>query len=590
MTDIIQRLQVTARPNSYDPVTRTFTAVVATNDPVEKGTYLEVFDLDSIGLPNRLPLQADHSTSSRQTLGDLINFRMETLADGTRAMVADAQLSDGVHTQVFHDNLRSGKQHGLSIGLRPMKWRESIDPTTRKKTRTAIAGNWVEASFVVEPADPKAIVRNANMEPETNPAETETAGMTQAQLETICRAVNVPQDIADAVNASNAPDAEKMAIIRAAIPAQPVIRTAANHNDASLDNPAVLRRAAIEYFDAHNRGEAPTGQAIEVFANGERGLAERICRSNGINTTGLSDQEVNRRAVTTSDFPIIAGGTFNLAMRRELDTSAAPITALYGRDTVSTFNAETRALADWTSLAIADRLESGHYKHSFIHESGETVQATVMGGITSKSYELNINAGSRLGNDGAQFGKRLSAEIADRMTAYVEQDDHAGPKMSDNKSVFDASRGNIQAFTIDGQTEIAQVMAMRTTMAKRKGKGDVMIGVYPTHWMVHSDFEEQALRLLAAVQASAIADVNPLAGKLQVVVEPRLNDPSKSWLVADPSKMDGAVRVYLQGQEAPFTDSRINFETDAVQFKIRHPFGLGWLEWRSWTRLDHAAE
>ena len=52
--------------------------------------------------------------------------------------------------------------------------------------------------------------------------------------------------------------------------------------------------------------------------------------------------------------------------------------------------------------------------------------------------------------------------------------------------------------------------------------------------------------------------------------------------------MDGAMRVYLIGNEAPFTDSRQNFDTDNIDFKIRQDFGLGWSEWRSWTRLDHA--
>lgn len=215
------------------------------------------------------------------------------------------------------------------------------------------------------------------------------------------------------------------------------------------------------------------------------------------------------------------------------------------------------------------------------------MQVAVIGGITSKSYELTINAGSRLGNEGTQFGKRMAAEVADRQVIFLEQAGGAGPTMKDGTPVFHASRGNVETFTLDSSTEISQLMGFRADMAARKGAGNVMIGVYPATWLVHRDFEETALRLLSAVQASAVADVNPLAGKLQVVVEPRLGDPETSWLVAAPAKMDGAVRIFLQGQEAPFTESRIDFETDAVQFKIRHPFGLGWLEWRSWTRLDH---
>jgi hypothetical protein len=594
MTKPIHRFQAQARPNSFDPETRSFTVIVATSAPVDRGSYLEILDLASFGAegwPERLPLQTDHSASVRDTIGTLTNFRMETLEGGVAALVADGQLSSRADNEALAANLKDGVQTAFSISFSVSKWREGKDPATGRKVRTAVSGRLIEGSFVVDPADPLSKIRSTIMDPEEIIEETPPeARMTAEQWDTVCRAAGVPDAVREALRESDAPDADRTRLALAAVErGTPPVRTVRQHNDQTLDNPAVLRNAVIGFYDAVNRGEAPAGQAAEVFAQGERALAERLCRNAGISTVGLSDAEVIRRAATTSDFPIIAGGTFNLAMRRELDAAASPIAALFGRDTVSTFNAETRALADWTSLAIADKLEDGNYKHSFIHETGETVQVAVIGGITSKSYELTINAGSRLGNDGTQFGKRMSAEIADRQVAFVEQASAAGPTMKDGKAVFHADRGNIEDFSLDGSTEIKQLMGFRSGMAKRKGVGDVMIGVYPTHWLVHSDFEETALRIVAAVQASAIADVNPLAGKLQVVVEPRLSDEDTSWLVAAPAKMDGAVRVFLQGQEAPFTDSRINFDTDAVQFKIRHPFGLGWLEWRSWTRLDHAA-
>lgn len=407
---------------------------------------------------------------------------------------------------------------------------------------------------------------------------------------TICRAAGVPDAVRDSLAALDASDDVRLRMaLRAVERQQPVIQTTLAHNDNTLDNPAVLRGAVAGFYDAVNRGAAPEGPAAAVFAQGERALAERFCRAAGISTLGLSDAEVCRRAATTSDFALVAGGTFNLAMRREMEGAAAPVSALFGRETVATFNPETRAQVDWTTLAIADRAESGHYAHSYLSETGERMFVAVLGGITARSYELTVNAGGRLGNEGVQFGKRLAAEIADRQVAFVEQSAGAGPQMADGKPVFHASRGNIETLDLDG-SEISQLMTLRGDMAARKGAGGVMIGVYPTHWLVHRAFEETALRLLSAVQASAVGDVNPLAGRLQVVVEPRLTNPARSWLVAEPAKMDGAVRVFLQGQEAPFTDSRIDFETDAVQFKIRHPFGLGWLEWRSWTRLDHTAE
>ncbi|KAB0572622.1 HK97 family phage prohead protease [Brucella pituitosa] len=590
MTNLVRRFQAQSKPNSYDPETRSFTVVVATSAPVNCGNHFEVLDLASFGAtgwPESLPLQTDHSISVRDTVGILKNFRLETIEGDIQALIAEGRLSSRADNDALAANLKDGVQSSFSISFSVSKWRDSKDPATGRKIRTALSGKLIEGSFVVNPADPHSKIRSRPMDPED---VIEINRMSVEQWDTVCRAAGVPDAVREALRNSDAPDSERTALALAAVErSAPPVRTIRQHNDDTLDNPVVLRNAVVNFYDAVNRGEQPNGQAAEVFAQGERALAERLCRNAGITTIGLSDAEVVRRAATTSDFPLIAGGTFNLAMRRELDAAASPMAALFGRDSVSTFNAETRGLADWTSLAIADKLESGEYKHSFIHETGETVSVAVIGGITSKSYELTINAGSRLGNDGTQFGKRMAAEIADRQVAYVQQGSLSGPKMKDGQTVFHASRGNIVDFTLDSQTEVKQIMGARSAMAKRKGVGNVMIGVYPTHWLVHSDFEETALRLLASIQASAIADVNPLAGKLQVVVEPRLTDPDASWLVAAPSKMDGAVRVYLQGQEAPFTDSRIDFNTDAVQFKIRHPFGLGWLEWRSWTRLDHKA-
>jgi phage head maturation protease len=489
----VRRYQAQSRPNSYDPETRSFTVVVATNAPVDRGNFDEVLDLQSFGAtgwPETLPLQTDHSNSVRDTVGALTNFRFETLENGVTALVADGRLSSRADNEALAANLKDGVQTSFSISFSVSKWRDSKDPATGRKIRTALSGRLIEGSFVVNPADPLSKIRSRPMPQDIQDEEQETR-MSAEQWDTVCRAAGVPDAVREALRNSDASDADRTALALAAVERNaPPVRTIRQHNDQTLDNPIVLRDAVISFYDAVNRGEQPSGQAAEVFAQGERALAERLCRNAGIATAGLSDAEVVRRASTTSDFPIIAGGTFNLSMRRELDAASSPVAALFGRDTVSTFNAETRGLADWTSLAIADRLENGRYKHSFIHETGETVSVAVIGGITSKSYELTINAGSRLGNDGTQFGKRMAAEIADRQVAYVQQGNLSGPTMKDGKAVFHASRGNIVDLTLDGQSEVKQVMSARSAMAKRKGVGNVMIGVYPTHWLVHSDFED----------------------------------------------------------------------------------------------------
>lgn len=595
MTLKVHRFNAVARPNTFNPETRTFTVNVLTGGPVDRSSFIEVVDIDQFfarGLPASLPLQTDHSTSVRDTIGRLTNFRIEALADGVRALVADATLSTRADNDTIAANLKDGVQTGFSAGFTVSKWLDGKDAATGKKMRTAVAGRLLEGSLVVDPADPLSTVRTSTM-PQANPNPTDPGDNTpdpvvnDVQLRSLAKAAGVSEQVVDAVLATDTTTEQKMQTMLATLNAKPIVRTATAHNDETLDNPAVLRRAAIDAFDAMNRGEQPQGAAASVFADGEAAFARRLLRNAGENITGLSDDMVKRSAATTSDYAIIAGATFNLSMRREYEAHAAPVSALFGRSTVSSFNKETVGLVDWTTLAVADKVESGEYKYSFVDEGGETIFVHTIGGMTAISRELSINAGARLGNMGQKYGKRLAADIADRQVAFLVQSSFAGPKMADNVAVFHASRGNIETFAQDEALFVKQLMGFRSKMAKRKGKGDVMIGEYPTHWLVHSDYEETAVRVLAAVTASAIADVNPLAGKLQIVVEPRLTDVSKSWLAAEPSKMDGATRVYLQGHEAPFTDSRQNFSTDAIEFKIRQDFGLGWLEWRSWSRLDH---
>lgn len=90
----------------------------------------------------------------------------------------------------------------------------------------------------------------------------------------------------------------------------------------------------------------------------------------------MSDETVKRNAAATSDYAIIAGSAVNLAMRREFEAVRSPVAELFGRDTVATFNPEARALVDWTTLAMAPKLENGEYKSSYVAESGEEISVT----------------------------------------------------------------------------------------------------------------------------------------------------------------------------------------------------------------------
>jgi hypothetical protein len=72
--------------------------------------------------------------------------------------------------------------------------------------------------------------------------------------------------------------------------------------------------------------------------------------------------------------------------------------------------------------------------------------------------------------------------------------------------------------------------------------------------------------------ASQSSNINPFAGKLTVVAEPRLdaNSTTAWYLAASPDQVDIIVLATLEGENGPRVDSRVGFDVDGIEIKISH--------------------
>lgn len=581
MPDTVARA-ATVRPNSVDREGRTFDAVIATATPVRgRSGALEILDVAAIRTPESVPLQLDHRTDVRSAVGRIGSFRVEG-----DVLVGTARLSRAADVDPILDRLADGTIDAVSVGLVVDRWAESA--AGGQRSRTAIRSHLREVSLTNFPLDPNARIRSVPEQITNDPPAPE--GVTRAQrFRNMQRRLGLPVEFADeAIDAGwSDEDFNVRAVEQVDRRAPATIRTA--HNDATLDNPDVYRRAARDSILARMGGEAPEGAARELAALGWGEFHRQHLRRAGQSVAGLSEAEIIDRALTTSDMPIIAGQTAELSIRRQYEAQQSPLAVLFAPRTIDKFLPHTEAMTDWTSLATGIVGEHGEFQYSYVSESGETYTVHTRGGITALSRQLWHNGGGALANMAQSQGRRMAADVNDRRVAFLEGVAGAGPVLKDTNPFFFSGRGNIEDLdTTSVETVITDALAARSKMPQRKGAGDVMIGASPSMWVVHSDFEPTALRALASIAASDVAKTNPLAGKLQLVVEPRLSDPAKSYLAAAPAALDGFVQVGLSGQPGPVTESRWGFNVDAIEFKIRLDVGFGAVEWRSWTRLDHA--
>lgn len=579
MSALVFRLQ----PDSYDAEARTVEAVVATADFVlGRGGVFEKIDPAGMKL-HTVSVRRDHKSGVDDIIGIATNFRWE----GDK-LLATLKFASDPDAERIASRIREGVLKDVSIGFKVFEWRDGNHPSGRR-SRIAVRSEVIEISIVSDPADPNTGIRSM---PDDHSALDDRVKRNRNWRE-ICRRENLSQEFIDSVCDSDMTDDHFRMLVaegvrlRAGIASQVQSRS---HNDNTLDNPTVFRTAATDAVAAHISGNAPTdGPALPLFQLGWDGIVDEFLRRAGQPTTGDRATKVTR-ALSTSDLPLVSGPAVGQIFLPRYTANLSNTSGLFTPRALQDFNPARSVTVDWTPITPEEVGELGEFKHTYFDDRGELINLFTTGVILSYSRQLWINGLAGLNDTAQSLAMAMAAFVNDRRIALITQNTLAGPTMSDTVALFHNSRDSIEPLnTTSITTVITSILAARAKMTKRKGSGNVMIGAPAKYWLVPSEFEGTALQAVASISAAEAGHVNPLAGKLQVIAEPRLTSTTTSYLIADPAAMPGAVQAHLAGQPGPSIESRWGFEVDAVQFKIRQDVGFGFSEWRGWTRLDHAA-
>jgi hypothetical protein len=109
------------------------------------------------------------------------------------------------------------------------------------------------------------------------------------------------------------------------------------------------------------------------------------------------------------------------------------------------------------------------------------------------------------------------------------------------------------------------------------------LNITPTYLIVGPAKEVEAQQLLAGITANTSSAVNPFAGSLTLIVEPRIT--GNQWFLAtDPAAFDTIELDHLLGQEELFTDTRVGFDVDGVENKARLDVGAAIIDYRGFYK------
>lgn len=314
-------------------------------------------------------------------------------------------------------------------------------------------------------------------------------------------------------------------------------------------------------------------------------IANESLEQAGLNPRQMTRTARAQGALSTSDFPIILGNVASKVLADSYELAPRTFLPLGVRQTLPDFKDASHA-----GLGQASTLEKvgagGEYTSGVVGERGERYRLYKYGRIIPFTWEAIVNDDLRAFT---RVPALLAAAAAQKESDIFWATVTGNPQMSDGKNLFSADHRNQNSTSADITVE--SIGAARAAMRAQRDGGH-FLSANPRYLVVPTAMETEAEQFTAtAISPTESAKVNPFAGRLQVISEPRLDSSvlgggaTYAWyLWADPSQIDTIAYAYLQGEEGPQISTRQGFEIDGLQLKVRHVFAAAPLDWRGMYR------
>lgn len=298
----------------------------------------------------------------------------------------------------------------------------------------------------------------------------------------------------------------------------------------------------------------------------------------------LSVAEGVRMAMhSTSDFPRILEGAIGNAVARRMEQVQPAL--LRASHLIQANDYHAGALLGLSASGIPQEIgETGEIKHVTIDEIGEAKPVPRdFGSMFTISQKAIINDDLGLFD---QIASRMVAGSTERLRRVLLEpllaNSGLGHQMNDGLPVFHADHRNLAAS--GAALSIASLSEARIALRSQRGSQGELYGYEPFALVVPPQLETLAQQIVAEITAATVSEVNPFAGKLEIIVEAGLTDPNAWYLIADPSKHDGHAHAFLEGRNAPDVQSKEGWNTLGLEFRLVWALDARFVSYSSWFK------
>lgn len=308
-------------------------------------------------------------------------------------------------------------------------------------------------------------------------------------------------------------------------------------------------------------------------------VARECLELRGIRTTAMSaSQLIERSLATTSDFPELLKGAGQRTLRAAYMSYQGGLKRACRESSAKDFRAKQKLM-----LGEAPDLlkvgEASEFKRGAMAEAKSSYSIDTYGRIFGITRQALINDDlDAFGDMAARLG-RAAAEFEAKFLVTLLT---SNPVMPDTIALFHASHGNLLTGVGSALSETSLSDARKAMRLQKGLDGKTPIDATPRYLVVPAALETTAEKLIATITPAQSADVNPFAGKLEPVVDPRLDAVSVTawYLAADANIIDTIEYSYLESSGGPEVITREGFDVDGLEMKVRLDYGAGVVDFR----------
>jgi phage major head subunit gpT-like protein len=619
-------LRADVQPQTINEEERSVELVWSTGAKVRRGgffsdPYDEELSMDPqhirMGRMNKgAPLLNSHSQwNLRDVIGVIENARIE---NGVGK--AKVRFSSRAEVDPIFKDVKDGILRNVSVGYRVYKYKDVSGPEDKYKTYRAIDWEPAEVSIVPVPADADAQIRSApgvekneveieernliggdsmkeNEQPTPAAAqppvdkeairkevlETERARI--SSIKSAVRAAKLDEKFADEmIDGGVAIEKAREMIIEKLASKTEEVTVAANVRVGGQDE-VQTRRDGMQEALLHRTD----GKKFELTEKGREyrhmtllELARESLEARGVRTRGFSKMELAARALhSTSDFKLVLENVINKTLRAGYESAPQTFRPFVREVQVADFKEISRVqLGDAPKLLEVK--EGGEFKRGTTKDSAEKYALKTYGRIIGVTRQVLIN-------DDLDAFTRIP-QMFGSSAAHLESDVvygilNANAALSDGIALFHASHNNLGTA---GAPDVTTLTEARRALRQQKGLSELtedlqFINIMARYLIVPPKYETASEQLLSSTMLpNQVSAVNPFAGKLQLLVEPRLEvSGSDPWYVAaDPGQVDVIEVATLQGQGSVYLETKEGFDVDGLEVKARHDFAAKAIDYR----------